>query len=111
MDRQPSPEELRQLVLGVLVRREAYGVEIAAALEARLRASDGPELAEGSIYPVLRRLERDGLLIARWVEIGEGAPRRRYYTLTPAGERQAARTAERSRRTAPAAARCSAARP
>lgn len=111
MDRRQSPDELRQLVLGVLARREAYGVEIAAAIEARLHASDGPKLAEGSVYPVLRRLERDGLLNARWVEIGEGAPRRRYYVLTPAGERQAATAADRAPRTAPSIARCSCARP
>ncbi len=104
MDRQPSRDEFRQLVLGVLVRREAYGVEIAGALEAHLRASDEPELAEGSVYPVLRRLERDGLLIARWVEIGDGAPRRRYYILTPAGERQAARSAAHARNPASAIA-------
>jgi PadR family transcriptional regulator PadR len=111
MDRQQSPDELRQLVLGVLARREACGVEIAAAIEARLPPSDGPGLAEGSVYPVLRRLERDGLLNARWVEIGEGAPRRRYYVLTPAGERQATRAADRAPRTAPSIARCSCARP
>ena len=80
-----SQGNLRALVLGLLTRREMYGCEIATLL-----AAEGIELAEGSVYPVLRRLEREGLLSARWVEIGEGSPRRRYYILTPAGERQAA---------------------
>jgi PadR family transcriptional regulator PadR len=111
-----SPQELRALVLRMVARREMYGVEIAAALAAQLRASDGAEaeaieLAEGSVYPALRRLERDGLLSARWVEIGDGVPRRRYYVLTPAGVRQAARTADRAYRSAPAIARCSCVRP
>ena len=80
-----SKADLRALVLGLLTRREMHGYEIATLL-----AAEGIELAEGSVYPILRRLEREGLLCARWVEIGEGAPRRRYYILTPAGERQAA---------------------
>jgi PadR family transcriptional regulator PadR len=111
VDRQLSSEELRRLVLGVLLRREAYGVEIAAALEAQLHASGEPGLPEGCVYPALRRLERDGLLSARWVEIGEGAPRRRYYALTPAGERNAAKTAARAPRPASATAHCSTAQP
>jgi DNA-binding PadR family transcriptional regulator len=111
-----SQKDLRALVLGLLARREMYGYEIAAALAAQLRASDGAEtetieLAEGSVYPALRRLERDGLLSARWVEIGEGAPRRRYYVLTPAGERQAARTVAHAPTPASAIARCQGARP
>ena len=111
-----SPQELRALVLRMVARREMYGVEIAAALAAHLRASDGAEaeaieLAEGSVYPALRRIERDGLLSAHWVEIGDGVPRRRYYVLTPAGVRHAATTADRARRSAPAIARCQGARP
>lgn len=48
MDRQMSSEELRELVLGILVRREAYGVEIAAALASRLPSrSEDADLPEG----------------------------------------------------------------
>jgi PadR family transcriptional regulator PadR len=110
-----SQKDLRALVLGLLARREMYGYEITTTLTAQLQASreagEGAELAEGSIYPALRRLERDGLLSARWVEIGEGAPRRRYYVLTPAGERQAARTVAHAPKPAPAIAHCQGARP
>jgi PadR family transcriptional regulator PadR len=101
-----SRGDLRALVLGLLTRRETYGYEIVALLMA-----EGVEMAEGSVYPVLRRLERDGLVSARWVEIGEGAPRRRYYVLTPAGERQAATARARRHQPAPTLARFQGARP
>ncbi len=93
LDRQTSPVELRRLVLGVLVRKEAYGLEIAAALSPRSPAVESPEWPEGSVYPALRWLERHGLALTQWVDVGEGAPRRRYYSLTPKGERVAARGA------------------
>jgi DNA-binding PadR family transcriptional regulator len=91
LDRQTSPVELRRLVLSVLVRKEAYGVEIAAALAAHLAAVEEPEIPEGAVYPALRWLERHGLAVTHWVDVGEAAPRRRYYSLTPRGARAAAR--------------------
>ena len=90
MSRQMSQAELRGLVLGILARREAYGVEIAAALAAQ-PAAEMPDIAEGAVYPALRWLERTGLAATRWVDVGEGAPRRRYYRLTPKGVSVAAR--------------------
>ena len=110
-----SQGDLRALVLGLLARHEMHGYEIAMTLAVRLHAGEAAtetiELAEGSVYPALRRLERDGLLRAHWVEIGEGAPRRRYYALTPAGERQAAGAAARTPKHASAAAHFQGARP
>ncbi len=110
-----SQADLRALVLGLLARREMHGYEIATTLAAQLRApgdgEGGIELAEGSVYPALRRLERHGLTVAHWVEIGEGTPRRRYYVLTPAGERNAARTAAHAPSPTPATARFHGARP
>jgi PadR family transcriptional regulator PadR len=95
----PSQHELERLVLGALARHESYGYEIARSLAAQLRtSSEGTELSEGSVYPALRRLERSGLLCARWVEIGAGAPRRRYYVLSPKGERALARSHTEPRR-------------
>jgi DNA-binding PadR family transcriptional regulator len=91
VDRQISQTELRGFVLGILTRREAYGVEIAAALAAHLSATDASDFAEGAVYPALRWLERHGLAATHWVDIGEAAPRRRYYSLTPKGARVAAR--------------------
>ena len=47
-------------------------------------------LAGGTVYPVLRRLERDRLLAARWepaaIAHREGRPPRRYYEITARGE-------------------------
>jgi PadR family transcriptional regulator, regulatory protein PadR len=82
MARQPSGHELQSLVLGILGRREAYGYEVAEALRATV---EGLDLAEGSVYPALRRLERDGLASGHWVDVGVDVPRRRYYALTPKG--------------------------
>ena len=97
MGRQIAQEELRNLVLGILARRESYGVEIAAALTTRRAAlDDGSDLPEGAVYPALRWLERQGLARTHWVDVGEGAPRRRYYVLTPRGAQAAAREALRS---------------
>lgn len=53
-------------------------------------------LAEGTIYPLLARLEREGLLHARWVE-GEGPRPRKYYQLTPAGRARMKKMSEEFR--------------
>jgi DNA-binding PadR family transcriptional regulator len=82
---QLSRGEFGLLILGLLGRREMYGYEIVAELR---RTTDGAiDLPEGTVYPALRRLERDGLIGGRWVEAGSAAPRRRYYRLTLDGER------------------------
>jgi PadR family transcriptional regulator, regulatory protein PadR len=75
------------LLLGLLAERPMYGYELVAELRARTRAVI--DLPEGTVYPALRRLERDGLVSGRWEET-TGGPRRRYYDLTPAGERSLA---------------------
>jgi PadR family transcriptional regulator PadR len=75
------------LVLSVLADGELYGYEIAQ----RIRERSGAVLApsEGTLYPTLHRLERDGAVVAEW-RSGERGPRRRYYHLTPAGHRRLA---------------------
>lgn len=51
---------------------------------------DATGLPDGTVYPLLRRLERRGVLAASWEgeeeAHGEGRPQRRYYELTPVGE-------------------------
>ena len=70
-------------------------------LIAELRSGSGGafDLPEGTVYPALHRLERDGLVASRW---DESAPRRRrIYRLTPAGEAaRAAKSTEWTRFTA-----------
>jgi PadR family transcriptional regulator PadR len=77
-------EQLRRgtLELAVLLAIGAerrYGLEILRHLEFADLV-----LAEGTIYPLLGRLEREGLLDSDWVE-GEGPRPRKYYGLTPLG--------------------------
>lgn len=68
-------------VLAVLRREgEAYGYVLLQAL-----ADAGlPDLKGGTIYPLLSRLERDGLVESTW-RAGESGPPRKYFTITPAG--------------------------
>jgi PadR family transcriptional regulator, regulatory protein PadR len=75
---------LAELALkSLLQERPHYGLEI---LE-RLRSEAGLGLAEGTIYPLLHRLEKAKLMIAHWRLEEEGARPRKYYELTPLGER------------------------
>jgi len=75
--------ELRRgsLVLAVLarLREERYGYTLRQAL-----ASDGLEMEESTLYPLLRRLESQGLLTSEWRE--EEKRRKRFYRLSPMGE-------------------------
>ena len=71
------------LLLGLLGEREMYGYELVGEL--RDRSLEAIDLPEGTVYPALRRLERDGMVAGRWVDAATG-PRRRYYRLTTAGE-------------------------
>jgi PadR family transcriptional regulator len=72
------------LVLAQLEVRHRHGYEIAQRIAAR---SDGAvSFQPASLYPVLYRLERRGLIAGRWVEKA-GQRRRRYYRLTIAGRR------------------------
>lgn len=75
--------ELRRgvLVLAVLsqLRQVQYGYSLRQALAER-----GMPIEEGTLYPLLRRLESQGLLASEW-KIEDGPPRR-YYRLNDAGE-------------------------
>jgi PadR family transcriptional regulator, regulatory protein PadR len=68
-------------VLATLDRSEAYGLEL---LE-RIHAAGGLDLSEGSIYPLLNRLQREGKIRGRWVEDADAAHPRKYYALTDDG--------------------------
>ena len=68
-------------VLALLDQRERYGYEIVQALS----RVDGMLVSEGTVYPILSRLKRDGLVSAELRESREG-PARKYYRLTPYGE-------------------------
>ena len=71
---------LQYCVLALLNEDERYGFDLVRAL-AEL---DGMVTSEGTIYPLLSRLRRDGLVESSWQESSAGPPRR-YYRLTDAG--------------------------
>lgn len=80
--RQMQKGSTEMLVLALLEERRRHGYEIAALIEAR---SGGLlQMHAASLYPLLYRLERRGLVVGRWVE-EPGERRRRFYRLTPAG--------------------------
>ncbi len=75
--------ELRRgcLIVAVLaqLRVEQYGYTLRKAL-----ADDGLAIDEGTLYPLLRRLETQGLLVSQWRE--EEKRNKRFYRLSPGGE-------------------------
>ncbi len=75
--------ELRRgcLIVAVLaqLRTERYGYTLRKAL-----ADDGLAIDEGTLYPLLRRLETQGLLVSEWRE--EEKRNKRFYRLSPVGE-------------------------
>ena len=67
--------------LAVLRERERYGLDILETLG----SVRGLEISEGSIYPLLNRLQRDGKLEATWQEDVDATHPRKYYRLTSTG--------------------------
>src|SRR4051794_40600739 len=73
---------LDMIVLAVLAGRPAHGYGVIQ--EIRKRSGGVFDLPEGTIYPVLHRLERIGLVSSTWAI--EGGRRRRLYGLTTTGQ-------------------------
>lgn len=71
---------LELCVLTLLSRGDAYGYEIAS----KLMADVG--MGEGTIYPLMRRMQEDGLVSTYLVETSGGPPRK-YYRLTDGGRK------------------------
>ncbi|MFW6102951.1 MAG: PadR family transcriptional regulator [Chloroflexota bacterium] len=70
------------LILSVLADAPTYGYDIIRQL--RSRSSGYFEFREGTLYPALHRMEKDGLLVGRWQTL-PGGQERRYYYLTEHG--------------------------
>ena len=87
IDRELLKGSLDTLLLALLERGPMYGYQVVKEVRAR---SDGAlELKEGTLYPALHRLERQGFIEGFWQVRDDGADRR-YYRLTARGM-QAAR--------------------
>ncbi len=71
---------LELCVLALLSKQDNYAYEIAA------RLADAIGMGEGTIYPLMRRLQTDGLVETDLTESSSGPPRK-YYRLTEAGKR------------------------
>jgi transcriptional regulator len=72
------------LILDVISRGPNYGYRIAQTVAGQSKGYF--DLKEGSLYPALHRLERQGLLGSYWVATDEGR-RRKFYKLTASGRR------------------------
>lgn len=76
---------LELMVLGLLAQQPSYGGEL---LE-RFGREAGLQMSPGTVYPLLSRLHKAGLLGTRWEESPAGPPRK-IYEVTPAGLRRQA---------------------
>ncbi len=73
------------MVLAILAEGDSYGYAIIQRVRELSRGH--LEWTDGMLYPVLHRLERLGLVEARW-EIAESGRRRKYYRITSRGRNQ-----------------------
>lgn len=77
---------LSLLLLHVLLDEDGYGY----AVVSRLREAGFPDLAEGTVYPALTRLEAGGLLTS-YLQRSSSGPARKYYAISDAGRAELAR--------------------
>ena len=81
MDTQIKKGLLDLCVLSFLIDKDMYGYEIVQSI------SKSIEVSEGTIYPILRRLSKEGYFETYIVESNEG-PARKYYRITSSGKTQ-----------------------
>lgn len=81
-------DEVRTLVLHVLLAEANHGYAIARAVEQA--SGEILRLGEGTLYPVLRSLENEGLVVSEWQTLDTG-PARKVYRITSAGRTEATR--------------------
>ena len=88
MNAQYKKGVLELCVLSLLKRRDCYGYEISDYLSRRI------DIADGTVYPILRKLKSEGL-VTTYMQEESGGPPRKYYSLTNLGrETYAAERAE-----------------
>ena len=75
----------KPMILSILSRGENYGYQIIQ----RVKKISGGKMdwTAGMLYPVLHRLEKDGLIRARW-RLSEEGRRRKYYVITEKGSKE-----------------------
>ncbi len=83
ISKDPIKGNLNLVILSSLLDSEKYGYEITKQVHA---LTDGQiQLKEGSLYPALHKLEKQGLIEGYWVQHEPGKPNRKYYCLTAQG--------------------------
>ena len=73
------------LILSILIEDETYGYELIKKIKER--SSGKLAFAEGTIYPVLKKLEEKKLISSKW-KLGKTDKQRKYYRITSAGKKQ-----------------------
>lgn len=84
MNSQYKKGVLELCVLSLLKKRDCYGYEISEYLSRHI------DIADGTVYPILRKLKADGLLTT-YLQEESGGPPRKYYNLTSLGAEAYAR--------------------
>lgn len=82
-ERQMKKGALDMLVLKLLSGEAKYGYQIIQEL--REKSGETFLLKDGTLYPILYRLEDDGLIAGKWSEAEGKQPARKYYVITDAG--------------------------
>ena len=78
MNTQYKKGVLELCVLSLLEKRDCYGYEISEYLAGHV------DIADGTVYPILRKLKADGL-VTTYLQEESGGPPRKYYRLTELG--------------------------
>jgi PadR family transcriptional regulator PadR len=85
-ERQMKKGVLDMLVLKLLEDEKKYGYQM--IIELNEKSGGRFALKEGTLYPVLYRLEEDGLVESQWSEAQEKKVPRKYYVITDKGKRE-----------------------
>ena len=83
-DRELRKGSAEMLIMSLLEERDRHGYDLAKLIDRR--SGGALKFHVASLYPILYRLERRGLIQGRWVE-KSGERRRRFYRLTAQGEK------------------------
>lgn len=79
MNSQYKKGVLDMCVLAILEKGDSYGYDVADALSGKI------DLADGTVYPILRKLATDGS-VTTYLQESQNGPPRKYYHLTPIGK-------------------------
>ena len=91
-ERQMKKGVLDMLVLKLLKEEPKYGYQMIQ--EMKEKSQDVFSLKDGTLYPILYRLEEEGLVKSKWLESDGKQVPRKYYEITPKGQNALAEIAK-----------------